>query len=149
MARDRSRLSCLHWTTKLKTVHPNDFLMGLLEQNSELVCRAVREQRASLKRPPTTAERFLDTFRRQGLAGVVDLLQQFPGRTVKTTGWPTEFWTVLDFLPILNKFPDFRRESGLREPMWLHHPCGHSGVLFRISLPVPCVRVLTAVILDR
>jgi predicted nucleic acid-binding protein len=48
-------------------VHPDDFVVGLLDANQETVWAALRNQRRLLKNPPVTAVGMLETLRHQGL----------------------------------------------------------------------------------
>lgn len=52
----------------VEAVHPDEFLLSQLELDPVAVCRVVRSQRESLKRPPRSIEDLLDTFLQQGLA---------------------------------------------------------------------------------
>lgn len=55
--------------------HPDDFIEHAFDLNPAAVCQAVRDQRASLKRPPRTVEELLDTYLRLGLATTVTALR--------------------------------------------------------------------------
>ena len=48
-------------------VHPDHFVVGLLDAGPEAVWAAVRNQRRLLKNPPVTAIELLETLRHQGL----------------------------------------------------------------------------------
>ena len=48
-------------------VHPDDFVVGLLDADPEAVLAAVHNQRRLLKNPPVTAVKLLETLCRQGL----------------------------------------------------------------------------------
>jgi PIN domain len=48
-------------------VHPDHFVVALLDADPEAVWAAVRNQRRSLKNPPVTAIGLLETLRHQGL----------------------------------------------------------------------------------
>jgi len=48
--------------------HPDDFVGELLEMGEGKVCRALREQRARLLKPPQSVEELLGTLQAQGLA---------------------------------------------------------------------------------
>ena len=49
------------------SVHPDHFIVGLLDADPEAVWAAVRNQRRLLKNPPVTAIKLLETLRHQGL----------------------------------------------------------------------------------
>jgi hypothetical protein len=48
-------------------IHPDHFVVGLLDADQEAVWAAVRNQRRLLKNPPVTAIGILETLRHQGL----------------------------------------------------------------------------------
>ena len=56
--------------------HPDDFVLELLERNEAKVCRALREQRARLLKPPQSVEELLATLQTQGLAQSVARLSK-------------------------------------------------------------------------
>lgn len=51
----------------VEAVHPDEFVVRLLAEQTELVCEAVQRQRANLKRPAKTVEELLATFVQCGL----------------------------------------------------------------------------------
>lgn len=51
----------------VETQHPDEFISHLITLDWSMVCRALKNQRASLKNPPRTAEELLDTLEQQGL----------------------------------------------------------------------------------
>lgn len=51
----------------LSALHPDEFVLQLLEENPDGVYEAVARQRAALQNPPQTAAELLETFERQGL----------------------------------------------------------------------------------
>lgn len=61
----------------IEALHPDDFLVGLLNLAPGVVCAAVKQQRESLRNPPKTAEELLDTLESQGLTQAVARLRQF------------------------------------------------------------------------
>jgi predicted nucleic acid-binding protein len=61
----------------IQAVHPDDFLVGLLDVAPGLVCTALKRQRASLLNPPKTADELLSTLESQGLTQSVNHLRQF------------------------------------------------------------------------
>jgi predicted nucleic acid-binding protein len=61
----------------IEALHPDDFLVGLLELAPGMVCAAVKRQRESLRNPPKTAEELLTTLESQGLTQAVARLRQF------------------------------------------------------------------------
>lgn len=61
----------------IKAQHPDEFLSNHLHLSPGVFCSAVREIRGRLKSPPYTVSQYLETLRRQGLAGTVSDLQRF------------------------------------------------------------------------
>ena len=61
----------------IEPLHPDDFLLFLLDVAPGAVCTAVKRQRASLQNPPRTAEELLATLESQGLTQTVAQLRQF------------------------------------------------------------------------
>jgi len=51
----------------VETQHPDEFISHLITLDWSMVCRALKNQRASLKNPPRTADELLDTLEQQGL----------------------------------------------------------------------------------
>lgn len=56
--------------------HPDQFIEHAFDLNPAAVCKAVRDQRASLKNPPKTVEELFDTYLQQGLATTVAALRE-------------------------------------------------------------------------
>jgi predicted nucleic acid-binding protein len=61
----------------LGTQHPDDFIVDLFDLHPTSVLQALAEQRASLKKPPKTADEFLDILFRQGLTQTVSILKDW------------------------------------------------------------------------
>jgi len=61
----------------IEALHPDEFVIQLINQSPESVCGAVREQRESLTNPPQTVEQLLATFERQGLVQTVTALHKY------------------------------------------------------------------------
>lgn len=61
----------------LEAQHPDDFIVDLLDLHPASVLRAVAEQRTSLKKPPKTADEFLDILLKQGLTQTVSMLRDW------------------------------------------------------------------------
>jgi PIN domain len=61
----------------IEAQHPDEFIMHLLDLAPQSVCAAAKHQRESLKNPPMTAEQYLASLERQGLAQTVAALRQF------------------------------------------------------------------------
>jgi predicted nucleic acid-binding protein len=61
----------------VEAVHPDDFLLELLNDAPGLVCAAVKRQREGLRNPPKTAEELLATLEVQGLTQTVARLRPF------------------------------------------------------------------------
>jgi hypothetical protein len=56
--------------------HPDQFIEHAFDLSPAAVCKAVRDQRASLKYPPKTVEELFDTYLSQGLAKTVAALRE-------------------------------------------------------------------------
>ena len=61
----------------LDAQHPDDFIVDLFDLHPASVLQALAEQRASLKRPPKTADEFLDILLKQGLTQTVSILKDW------------------------------------------------------------------------
>ena len=59
----------------VSTEHPDDFVMGLLDTDRDLVVAVARAQRSRLKNPPKSVLEFLDTLRNQRLDKTALVLQ--------------------------------------------------------------------------
>jgi len=59
----------------VETQHPDEFMCHLISLDWSAVCRALKNQRATLKNPPRTAEELLDTLEQQGLPLTVSQLR--------------------------------------------------------------------------
>ena len=51
----------------VKAIHPDEFVLSLLELDSAAVCEAVQNHRARLKNPPKSVDEYLLTLENQGL----------------------------------------------------------------------------------
>jgi hypothetical protein len=58
----------------IEAVHPDAFIVRLIEKEPTAVWQAVRQQHASLQRPPVTLEQLLDVLTAQGLKDSVERL---------------------------------------------------------------------------
>jgi predicted nucleic acid-binding protein len=58
-------------------LHPDDFLVRLLDQAPGTVCAAVKRQRESLRNPPKSVQELLATLENQGLTQSVSRLSPF------------------------------------------------------------------------
>ena len=58
-------------------LHPDDFLISLLDNSADVVYSALKRQRESLRNPPKTAQEVLATLANQGLTESVARLYQF------------------------------------------------------------------------
>lgn len=56
--------------------HPDEFVTGLLDQQTALVCAAVKQQRENLKNPPKTVEEFLPALEQCQLTRTVAALRE-------------------------------------------------------------------------
>ena len=61
----------------IEALHPDIFIQNQLDLHQGLVISAVKQHRASLKKPPKTAEEYLDTLSAQGLVVTSDLLKDY------------------------------------------------------------------------
>ncbi|MGM0984891.1 MAG: PIN domain-containing protein [Pseudomonadota bacterium] len=61
----------------IEAVHPDTFLEQQFELNEGLVLRTVHRHRASLRKPPKSAEEYLDTLAACGLIVTADRLREF------------------------------------------------------------------------
>ena len=61
----------------VEALHPDDFLLGLIDAAPGAVCAAVKRQRESLRNPPKSVVDFLATLEGQGLPQAVARLRQF------------------------------------------------------------------------
>src|SRR5262249_50656252 len=51
----------------VRAIHPDKYLVALLDDAQELFLMGVRDHRASLKRPPKTVDEYLETLKVNGL----------------------------------------------------------------------------------
>ena len=61
----------------IEVQHPDEFINQLLDLAPNVVCSAVRLQRASLKNPPKSVAEFLESLERAGLMQTALGLKQF------------------------------------------------------------------------
>lgn len=61
----------------IKALHPDDFVVGLLDAVPGAVCAAVKRQRERLRNPPKTVEELLNTLESQGLPQAIARVRQF------------------------------------------------------------------------
>jgi predicted nucleic acid-binding protein len=61
----------------IEALHPDDFVVEQLELSPGLVCRAAKEQRASLKKPALSVDEYLASLQRQGLPQTVASLREY------------------------------------------------------------------------
>ena len=60
----------------IESIHPDEFLVNLLDASPEKVCVAIKNHRTSLKKPPKTVEQYLETLKSQLLQNTVEKLEQ-------------------------------------------------------------------------
>lgn len=60
----------------IKAQHPDDFILNLINLNSELVCQAFKNQLNTLKNPPMTSDQLLDILIKQQLNKSMAILQE-------------------------------------------------------------------------
>lgn len=61
----------------IEAMHPDDFLVELLNLASDAVCAAVNQQREGLRNPPKTIDELLAALEAQGLPQTVARLRKF------------------------------------------------------------------------
>lgn len=59
----------------VEAVHPDEFVMRLLDEDSRAVCEAVRLQRLALRKPPKTVDEFLPVLGQCGMTRTVAALR--------------------------------------------------------------------------
>jgi predicted nucleic acid-binding protein len=59
----------------VEALHPDDFVLRLMDLDEEMVCEAVERQRAALKNPPKSVAEHLETLRVQGMQKTVEKLK--------------------------------------------------------------------------
>ncbi len=60
---------------KIEAVHPDDFVMRLIETDFAVVCNAARVHRARLRNPPKSVEEYLSTLSEHGLTKTAKYLR--------------------------------------------------------------------------
>lgn len=60
----------------IEALHPNEFILSLIQENKDLILMALRNTRARLKNPPRTAQEHLERLKMQGLTQSMTLLEQ-------------------------------------------------------------------------
>jgi len=63
-------------TNGIKAQHPDTFILRLLDIDTQVVCDAAMEHRASLKNPPVSLPSFLETLKKQGIPKTVARLER-------------------------------------------------------------------------
>lgn len=61
----------------IEAVHPDDFISQQFDLNEGRILTAVKNHRASLSKPPRSADEYLDTLAAIGLVRTVDRLREF------------------------------------------------------------------------
>jgi predicted nucleic acid-binding protein len=61
----------------LEALHPDEFVLDLIDLDTPRVLGAVKNQRSLLRNPPSTAQELLKTLKAQGLPRSVALLEQY------------------------------------------------------------------------
>lgn len=59
---------------KIEALHPDDFILRLIEIDSASVCEAARVHRARLRNPPKSVDEYLSTLSEQGLPKTAEYL---------------------------------------------------------------------------
>ena len=57
-------------------LHPDDFVLGLIDIDQNAVCKAARKQRANLRHPPKTVDQVLDGLEKNGLVKTVEFFRR-------------------------------------------------------------------------
>ena len=57
-------------------LHPDDFVLGLIDIDQNAVCEAARKQRANLRHPPKTVDQVLDGLEKNGLVKTVEFFRR-------------------------------------------------------------------------
>ncbi len=60
---------------KIKSIHPDQFILYLMESSSKIVCESVERHRSSLKNPPKNKKEYLTILKQQSLELTVEKLQ--------------------------------------------------------------------------
>jgi predicted nucleic acid-binding protein len=60
----------------IRAIHPDRFILRLLDLNSDAVCQAAQKQRLRLRNPPKTPDEYLETLINQGLPQSASRLRQ-------------------------------------------------------------------------
>lgn len=66
-------------TFQIEVIHPDDFIYYQIDMAPAICCRAFRDQRNALKKPPMTEEEFLIGLQKQQLPQTVSLLKSYSG----------------------------------------------------------------------
>ena len=61
----------------IDALHPDDFICYQIDMNPPACCKAIREQRQGLRKPPVTAEELLATLQKQQLPQTVSKLREY------------------------------------------------------------------------
>ena len=61
----------------IEPMHPDVFIEHQLDLHQPLVISAVKQHRASLKKPPRSAEQYLEKLSTQGLVVTADILREY------------------------------------------------------------------------
>ncbi|MEG3437868.1 PIN domain-containing protein [Pannus brasiliensis CCIBt3594] len=59
----------------VEAIHPDDFILDLIESDAAAVVESARKQRATLKNPPLTAEKYVEIMIKQGLPRSMAILR--------------------------------------------------------------------------
>ena len=65
----------------IKAVHPDEFVLMLLNEAPDTVCAVAEEHRQALQNPPKTREQYLDTLNKQGLIETAKRLRELAEST--------------------------------------------------------------------
>lgn len=62
---------------QIEIIHPDDFIYYQIDMAPVICCKAFRDQRNALKKPPMTVDEFLTCLQKQQLPQTVSLLKQY------------------------------------------------------------------------
>lgn len=62
---------------QIEIIHPDDFIYYQIDMAPAICCKAFRDQRNALKKPPMTVDEFLTCLQKQQLPQTVSLLKQY------------------------------------------------------------------------
>ena len=61
----------------IKALSPDNFISKLIDEDTSLVCEAIKQQRSQLRNPPKSVQEILKTLHKQGLTVTTKKLQEY------------------------------------------------------------------------